>query len=82
MLPFLEITIYKGVKGVTEQFVPIDHKGVKGVTKRIVMTALLLLLKPGPRGKNNVILYKLSQHRKHLRHGKLKKTELKEATNC
>ena len=47
MLAFLKITIYKGVKCVTEQLVPTDHKGVKGVTKRIVMTALLLLLKPG-----------------------------------
>ena len=41
----------------------------------------IIINKIGSSGKNEIVYKLLSQPHKHLRHGKLRKTQLREATN-
>ena len=49
--------------------------------KMKIIIIIITTSRTGPSGKNNVVSKLLSQPHKLLRHGKLKKTELREATN-
>ena len=60
-------------------------KEAEQINRFVVIIIIIIIInarKTGPSGKTKVVYKLLSQRHKHLRYGKLKKTQLRETTNA